>query len=175
MTHKISQTIIFCLLISFLLTHARQASAEGSFKISGAHQVTIESATTVFNFNKYAKVWMLQIRSPSDYKKKNGQGYSVNLFFSRDFTPAKGTFPIKFSYLSKKDTLGGSLTLSGKERGMFSHDTEGTVSFETFDTQVRGKFELSSFSGDSSAGAPRITATGTFDVARGEALPKNNF
>lgn len=115
--------------------------------VDGAFNANVENATGQLFFNERIGIWMLQVRSPREYKKQNGTGFTATLFFSKDFAPRTGEFPIKFNYLSRKDTLGGSLIASGKARAMFSHDTAGKVVFSKFDQQVKGSFEFSAFDG----------------------------
>ncbi len=104
---------------------------------------------------------MLQLRSPSEFKEENGVGFNVNIFFSRKFEPAEGTFPILFSYLSENDGLGGSVIVSGEESAMFSHDTAGEAVFSSFGDVIEGSFAYEAFEGSGEC-RRTIRVKGTF-------------
>ena len=141
----------------------------GTLEISGTFEAELKETSVQLVFNQRARIWMLQIRSRREYKKQHGNGFMANLFFSRKFSAAPGIYPIRFHYLSKENTLGGSLKVSGKKREMFSHDTEGSARFTAFDTWVEGSFEFSSYSA-SKEPRQKITVKGTFACPRDEAL-----
>ena len=127
----------------------------------------IEDATVDVFFNERAGIWMLQLRSPREYKKEQGVGFSVNIFFSKTFTPSEGAFPVLFSYLSKPDGLGGSVLVSGDGKGMFSHDTNGEATFSSFGDLIEGSYAFESFDGSDD---PRrmVKVSGIFSCSRGE-------
>ena len=153
----------------FLLFPGFISAGEGTIEIQGAFEAMIEDATAGVTFNERGGVWMLQLRSPREYKKAQGVGFTVNIFFSKTFTPSEGTFPVLFSYRSNPMGLGGSVLVSGNDRGTFSHDTVGEVTFSSFDDLVEGSFAFESFDG-SDEPRRKIQAGGVFSCSRGEAL-----
>jgi len=117
------------------------------FSASGDVAVAVDEAicTLVKIRDKYPTMTIAS--SPASIRKL-GKGYSVNLFFSNNFTPAAGVYPVAFSYRTKPNTLGGSFLQRGQ---MFSHDTRGTAEFTEFGdhVKVRFRFEVFDSSGDS--------------------------
>ena len=145
------------------------SAGDGTIDVQGAFEATIEDASVNLAFNERAGIWMLQLRSPREYKEENGVGFNVNLFFSRRFEPATGTFPILFSYLAEKDGLGGSVIVSGEESVMFSHDTAGEAVFSSFGDVVEGSFAFEAFEGSGEC-RRTIRVRVTFSCARGKAF-----
>ena len=158
---------LVCAFVGFLA--ATNLVAAGTLEITSAFAAELKETRAQLVYNQRARIWMLQIRSRREYKKQHGTGFMANLFFSRKFDAASGTYPIRFHYLSSENTLGGSLIVSGKKREMLSHDTAGTANFTAFDERVEGSFEFSSYS---SSKKPRrkVTVKGTFSCPRDEAL-----
>ena len=167
------RSVLVSLALAAITSAAPAVAGTGAFTVSGDSEATIEGATASFSYIDRAGVWMLQIRSPGDYKKAHGSGYSVNLFFAKSFAPAAGTFPIRFSYRNAEDTLGGSVRISGDGRVTLSHDTTGTAVFTKFGDQVSGTFELTVHdkSADSEGTRRTVKAEGNFHLDRGDALP----
>ena len=100
----------------------------------------------------------LTITSSAASIKKLGKSYSVHLFFSNDFEPAPGIYPVQFSYRNSRNTLGGSFM---SREGRFSHDTSGTAEFLEFGEQVRVRFEFQTFDSDEGAeGRKGVTIRG---------------
>jgi len=163
----------FFFIILFLLGTLAAVSGpvdpkgKGAFTISGDVSLNYDSAKARIVYLKPIKIWRLEIKTPYKYKKANGSGYTVSLFFSRKFTPKAGTFPIKFSYLNKVDTMGGSLVVSGKNRGMYSHDTDGTITFTSFSDTVSGKFKMTTTKGKDKG---NVSVEGSFTCPKGEAF-----
>ncbi len=148
------------LLIFAIMIMAGTAVAEpgsGSFQITGDFEANTDDATASIFLNERVNIRMFQVRADR---------YMVTLFFSRDFTPAPGTYPIQFNYLNAKNTLGGSVIVSGDDYVMLSHDTEGTAVFEVFDEQIKGTFEFTSYDG-SQEPRQQVTISGSFDMPRG--------
>jgi hypothetical protein len=116
------------------------------FSVSGDITVSVDQATAQL-VRIGDKIPALTIGSAPASIKKLGTSYSVNLFFSNDFDPQPGTYPVEFSYRKHPNTLGGSFMQSAER---FSHDTKGTVEFIEFGEQVRVRFEFQVF--DSSEG-----------------------
>ena len=164
---KLFRRVLACGVI--LLAAGFTSAGEGTIEIQGAFDVMIEDATVDVAFNERAGIWMLQLRSPREYKKEQGVGFTVNIFFSKKCNPSEGTFPVLFSYLSKQDALGGSVLVSGEGRGTFSHDTNGEVEFSSFGDLIEGSYAFESFDGSD---APRrmIKVKGLFSCSRGEAF-----
>jgi hypothetical protein len=164
--------IIILFLLGTLTTFAgpAQLSGKGAFMISGDRSVSYDSASARISFMKAIKIWHITLSTPYDYKKKNGSGFMVNLFFSRKFSPQTGTFPIKFSYLNEPDTLGGSLMVTGEKRGMFSHDTDGKITFKSFGDTVSGEFEMTALKKRRGQEDEKVTIKGSFTCPRGDAF-----
>ena len=69
-------------IVGLILFSAGFVSAgERTIEIHGAFDVKIEDASADLIFNERAGIWMLQLRSPREYKKERGVGFSVNVFF----------------------------------------------------------------------------------------------
>ena len=81
-------------------------------------------------------------------------------------------YRVKFHYLSKQNTLDGSVVVSGDKRGMFSHDTDGSVTFEEFGETIKGTFEFITFKGSSEEGSEKVAVKGSFELPRGDAFKK---
>ena len=113
------------------------------FNVSGDVTVSVHQATATM-VRIRDKIPALTIAASPSSVKKLGSSYSVNLFFSNDFEPKPGTYPVAFSYRKQPNTLGGSFLQRG---GMFSHDTSGTAEFIEFGEQVRVRFEFQVFDG----------------------------
>ena len=133
-----------------------QTANTASYTIDGHVSTEVVDAPASLAYNQAGKVWIL-----TAVKDR----YRVSLFFSQDFTPATSTFPVRYQYRGEKDTLGGSVivpTGEGRKTRMYSHDTEGEVTFETFDARAVGTFKTYDGYKD-----PRndVTAQGSFDVA----------
>ena len=75
------------------------------FEVSGDVNVTVDDAEARLSKNR-ANIWALNIVTTPASIRKLGKSYSTNLFFSTDFEPAPGKYPIEFSYLREKNTLG---------------------------------------------------------------------
>ena len=164
------QRIKILVLAATLFTVSAPATAgTGNLEITGSLNGTVKETSAELLYMERVKIWMLQLRSPVDHKKEHGTGFMANLFFSREFDPHPGTYTIRFSYLSKVDTLGASLVVSGEGKGMFSHNTEGAASFGEFGEKVTGKFEFTSYDG-SKEDRRKVTVKGTFSLPRGDAL-----
>ena len=80
------------------------------------------------------------------------------LFFSTDFEPEPGEYPIEFSYRNQANTLGGSFRGDGTT---FSYDTKGTAEFIEFGEQVKVRFEFETFDeSEGTEGRRRVTVKG---------------
>ena len=145
------------------------ASARSStyFEVSGDVNVTVDDAEATLSKNR-ANIWALNIVTTPASIKKLGKSYSTNLFFSTDFEPAPGKYPIEFSYLREKNTLGGSFFTRG---GRFSFDTKGEAEFLEFGEQVRVRFEFQTYSKSEGAeDRQMVTVRGAAVCARGDAF-----
>jgi hypothetical protein len=156
---------------ALLLLPGMQAAfaADNSLNIDGAFQAEAHGLRATVFLNERIGIWMLQVGSTRAYRKATGSGYAATLFFSKKFVLREGRFPVRFRYLGKENTLGASLVVSGKNRAMFSHDTNGTIEFTRVDDRLQGSFEYTTF--DRSKDPRRsVRVRGTFDVERGAAL-----
>jgi hypothetical protein len=170
---KLKHLIIIILFLLGTLTAfagAAKLTGEGAFKISGDRSVSYDSASASISFMKAIKIWHIKLSTPYDYKKREGSGFMVNLFFSRKFSPKTGTFPIKFSYLNEPNTLGGSLVVTGEKKGMFSHDTDGKITFKSFGDTVSGEFEMTTLKKRRGQEDEKVTIKGSFTCPRGDAF-----
>ncbi len=138
------------------------------FEVQGAHTGRYEVSSSI-SFNDMGKVWILRLVTPRAYRKEHGSGFSANLFFSKEFTPTTGRFPVKFHYRGVKDTLGGSFIISGEGREMYSFHTEGHVVFTAFGDRVEGHFEFKTQESTKEDSAV-VLVKGAFSCARGDAL-----
>lgn len=139
------------------LQNALAAESETFFSVTGDVEVNIEEATAQM-VRIGGRVPAINVSSAPASIKKLGKSYSVNLFFSNDFDPQPGTYPVQFSYRKHPNTLGGSFMQSAD---MFSHDTEGTAEFIEFGEQVRFRFEFQVFdSSEGSEGRRGVTVKG---------------
>lgn len=122
---------------------AEAVKSDTFFTVSGDTAVTVDDAEAEMRKIR-GKIPAMIISSAPASIKKLGTSYSVNLFFSNDFEPKPGTYPIEFSYRKASKTLGGSFMQRGN---MFSHDTQGTAEFVEFGEQVKVRFEFQTFDG----------------------------
>jgi len=141
-------------------TRQQATTSDTFFAVTGDVTVSVDDATATM-IKVRDRIPVLRIVSSSASIRKLGTSYAVSLFFSDDFSPKPGKYPIEFSYLKKQDTLGGSFNQRG---GTFSHDTKGTAEFVEFAERVKVIFEFQTF--DKSEGkADRRTVT-----VKGEAV-----
>ncbi len=127
------------------------------FDVSGDVTVSIDEATATMTKIRGLIPAMTIISTPASVKKL-GTSYSVNLFFSNDFEPKPGTYPVEFSYRTLANTLGGSFMQRGS---LFSHDTRGTAEFVEFGERVKVRFEFQTFDkSDGSEGRRGVTVKG---------------
>ena len=111
------------------------------FEVTGDVTISIDEANAQL-IKLGGKIPAMTIVSAPSEIRKHGKSYSVNLFFSNNFEPKPGIYPVAFSYRIKTNTLGGSF---GQRGGTFSIDTKGTVEFIEFGEQVRVRFEFEVF------------------------------
>ncbi|MBV1918098.1 MAG: hypothetical protein KUG65_08575 [Sphingomonadaceae bacterium] len=112
------------------------------FAISGDINASVDEATATM-FKIGGKYPAIAIASSPASIKRHGTSYQANLFFSNDFTPKPGVYPVQFSYRMHPNTLGGSIMQSGT---IFSHDTVGTAEFTEVGEQLKLRFEFQTFS-----------------------------
>lgn len=150
--------------VVFLMVGANPviAVAEGGthYSLEGAEQGSFQDARCLLSFNKYGKVWTLGLTPKGAHRPM------VNLFFSPKFgsvNAKSGEYPVEYTYRGKAATMGGSVVANN---GMYSRDTAGTVKFDRFDDHVAGEFSYTSKNRDGAS----VTAKGTFDCLRGDAL-----
>jgi len=156
------------LLSVFFGTGTRGVAAEDSgtfFTVSGDVSVEVEEATAQM-VRIRDRIPAMTITSAPASIKKLGSSYSVTLFFSNDFDPQPGSYPIAFEYRNQTNTLGGSFRQRG---GMFSHDTRGTAEFVEFGEQVKVRFEFETFATSAgSEGRGRVLVRGEAVCARAD-------
>jgi hypothetical protein len=140
-----------------------------SFTIAGDVEASVSDATSFVSEITRINIWKITLSPPGTYKEESGQDLIVSLFFSRNFEPKPGTYPVQFSYLNGENVMGGSVVVLGEERDMYSHDTEGEVTFEVFDDRLKGSFHFVSYNG-SDENRKEISIEGKFECDRGEAL-----
>jgi hypothetical protein len=140
-------------------------SSDTFFAVSGDVTVTVEEATAVMTKIR-DQIPAITITSAPASIRELGSSYSVNLFFSEDFSPEPGEYPIEFSYRRQVNTLGGSFRGDGTT---FSHDTKGTAEFIEFGEQVKVRFEFETFDqSEGSEGRRRVTVKGEVVCARAD-------
>lgn len=166
-------TLLLATAVATLLfsNHVLPSSAPdtASFTITGAVEASVDDATSFVSKIERIKIWKLTLTPPRAYKEENGHDIIVSLFFSRNFDPKPGTYPVQFSYLNAENAMGGSVVVLGEGRNMYSHDTEGEVTFESFDERLIGSFHFVSYDG-SNEDRHEVSVEGTFDCERGDAL-----
>ena len=154
-----------CLLLAIGSPGVALQSADTFFTISGDITVTVAEAAAEMTKIRDRIPAITIISAPASVQKL-GSTYSVNLFFSSDFDPRPGKYPIEFSYSRQVNTLGGSFR---GNRTTFSHDTKGTAEFIEFGEQVKVRFEFEVF--DESEGTEtrqRVTVKGEAVCARAD-------
>ena len=162
LTYKFRLFSLACLLAPFAFFGTSclaedVAKSDTFFTVSGDVVVSVDEATAQM-VRIRDKIPALTISSAPASIKKLGSSYSVNLFFSNDFEPKPGTYPVQFSYRKHANTLGGSFIKRG---GMFSHDTQGTAEFVEFGEQVRVRFQFETFDkSEGSEGRQAVTVKG---------------
>ena len=119
-------------------------------------------------FKNRANIVTLNLVSTTAAIRKMGRSYAANLFFSRQFEPKPGKYPIEFGYLSERDTLGGSFVARGPA---FSHDTKGEAEFLEFGEQVKVRFEFQvADKSEGEEGRQVVTVRGEAVCPRGDAI-----
>jgi hypothetical protein len=165
MVTSMRNLVLHLLLASLALFGANSCAEEAAetvksdtfFTVSGDATVAVDDAKAEM-IKIRGKIPAMIISSTPASIKKLGTSYSVNLFFSNDFEPKPGTYPIEFSYRKASKTLGGSFMQRGN---MFSHDTQGTAEFVKFGEQVKVRFEFQTFdASDGTAGRQSVTVKG---------------
>lgn len=158
---------VFLLLgVVFLYGNGHAAGGESNFKYKGFVSGNAAGAAAGFSLMKRVNIRRLSL---STYDKTTRDRAGVNIFFSRKFNPKAGTFPIAFSYLNKPDTCGGSFSFKqGDKRGLFSYDTKGEITFETFNETAKGSFRMEVFDRD----GKKIEVSGSFELEVGDAFKK---
>jgi hypothetical protein len=127
------------------------------FSVSGDVTVNIDDATATLTRIRGRIPALTIVSSPASIRK-HGSSYGTDLFFSDDFTPKPGTYPIEFSYRRQTNTLGGSFL---HRADMFSHDTKGTAEFVEFGDRVKVRFRFQTFAtSDGSADRRGVTVEG---------------
>ncbi len=156
---------VLMLALLFISGSIRAEVKNTEFKYNGTIKGKTSNATARFSYMKRVNIWNLSMRT---YNKKTKESYNVNIFFSRKFTPGTGTFPITFSYLNKKDTCGGSFIYKEKNgnRGSYSHDTKGSVTFDKFSDKVQGTYRMEVFDKE----GKKIEVSGSFILDRNGAF-----
>ena len=159
-----------CFLLSFMFFYGigQAQGGESNFKYKGFINGEAVKGTAQFSFMERIGIWRLSL---GKYQKMPRESFYVNIFFSRNFHPKAGTFPIAFSYLNKKDTCGGSFSFRKKEegkRGLFSHDTKGELTFETFAEKAKGTFHMEVGDGK----GKNMEVSGSFELELGDAFKK---
>jgi len=140
-------------------------SSDTFFAASGDVTVTVDEATATMTKIRDRIPAITIISAPASVQKL-GSTYSVNLFFSDDFDPKPGKYPIEFSYRRQVNTLGGSFRGSGTT---FSHDTKGTAEFTEFGEQVTVRFEFETFDeSEGKEGRRGVTVKGEAVCARAD-------
>jgi len=165
---------LFLAAASFFLSfstpiHASLEPDTTSFTITGEIEVSVEDATSFVSEITRLKIWKLTLTSPPSYKAENGHNIVVSLFFSRNFEPKPGAYPVQFSYLNAENAMGGSVVIIGGGTTMYSHDTEGEITFDVFDERLIGSFHFVSYDG-SDEDRHGVSVEGTFDCERRDAL-----
>ena len=162
MLHGIRVLLLAWLLIAI----APRSGAETLFETTGDVAVTVDPAAASLTKNRRG-IRTLNITSAPASIRKLGKSYSANLFFSREFDPKPGKYAVAFSYLNKKNTLGGSF-FGG---GLFSHDTKGEAEFLEFGEQVKLRFQFTTYDkSEGKEGRRTVTVEGEAVCPRGDAF-----
>jgi hypothetical protein len=140
-------------------------TGQNSLKSSGDFVVHVEKADADMFYMEAIKIWRITISTPPlQYKKTSKQG-TAHLFFSRDFNLEAKEYPIAFSYLNKKDTLGGTFFYREMKQktNRFTHDTVGRLTVTKVGETLEGTFSYKVYSGSKE---PRksVTVTGKFSI-----------
>jgi hypothetical protein len=130
---KIGLLLVPCALLAVSGLGVAAESSETFFAASGDVTVTVDEATATMTKIRDLIPAITIISAPASVQKL-GSTYGANLFFSTDFDPKPGKYPIEFSYRGKANTLGASFRGDGTT---FSHDTKGTAEFIEFGEQRR--------------------------------------
>ncbi len=163
---SITITKLACFILAFTFLCGVTYAGESKFSYKGAVNGEVTEGRADFSYMKAISIWRLSL---GKYNRETRESYNVNIFFSRDFQPKAGTFPIKFSYLNKKDTCGGSFIFRKDKNSrskMLSTATNGTLTFETFGEKVKGTFKYDVTDGKEL----KETVSGSFELERGNAF-----
>ena len=156
--------IRFLLLACLLITVTPRSNAQTHFETTGDIAVNVDPASASLTMGRRG-IRTLNITSAPAAVRKLGKSCSANLFFSREFDPNPDKYPIAFSYLNKKNTLGGSF-FGG---GLFSHDSKGEAEFLELGEQVRVRFEFTTYDkSEGKDGRRVVTVKGEAVCSRGD-------
>ncbi len=113
--------------------------------------------------------------TPHPEYKKTGKKVTAHLFFSRNFNLEAKTYPIAFSYLNKKDTMGGTFfyRVKGQRIPSFTYDTTGEITITKTGAAIEGTFSYTVFSSGRKAPKKSVKVTGKFSVPNQPGFPKS--
>ena len=154
------------LLLVWLVVSVSAIGPDSHFKSVGDVSVTVDDAEASIIKNRANIVTLNIATSPASLRKLK-QSYSVNLFFSKDFEPKPGKYPIEFGYRNKKNTLGGSFF---SRAGRFSHDTKGEAEFLEFGERIQVRFEFQTYDKSEGSEGRKMVAVSGMAVCPGSDL-----
>ncbi len=171
MKKKILLLIGIFLLVSLVMQSRSVIKGSAELKSSGDFKIDIPLAKVYMNYMKRINIWHIWIHTPTKDYKKNGKKGTVHLFFSKNFNIKKGKFPIAFSYLNKKDTMGATFFSRElpKKTMKFTYDTKGEINFTKVGDLIEGEFLFSVFSDKENKMSVKIS--GKFSVPRKNGFP----
>lgn len=169
-TIKHTAAITLMIFMGFLGLLAGQSSLE----VSGDVKAKVTNAQADVFYMKAIKIWRVTIETPFKEYRKTGKKVSAHIFFSRDFTLETKKYPIAFSYLNKKDTLGGSFfnKIKGQRIPGFSFDTKGELTITKIGDTVEGTFSYKTYTSDSKPPQKSVIVSGTFSIPKKPGFPK---
>lgn len=154
---------------AWLFGSVNKRSAE--FNIKGDKSLDISDAEVDMNYMKRIKIWHIFISTPANIYKKNGKKGTVHLFFSKNFDLKPGTYPIAFSYLNRKNTMGATFFYreNKKRTDRYTHDTKGDIIFTKVGDIIEGNFIFNVYSRDKTKGS--VNVTGKFKLPKKAGFP----
>ena len=177
MKKKILILISAFALVSSVVFSESKLKGSAELKSTGDIAIEIPQAHISMNYMKRINIWHIRIKTPIKDYRKNGIEGSAHLFFSRRFTLKTGKYPVAFSYLNKKDTMGGTFFYEAKPKKTerFTHNTTGEINFTKIGDLLEGDFSFTVYSDKENSRSVKVSGKFSLPVKKGfpGVSPKN--
>jgi hypothetical protein len=136
------------------------------FRISGHWEAAGNAGAVVRGAGR--TVHRIELATPPSYRRQHKRTFIIQLAFTEDFEPERGTYPIAPDHRSLADTAGATLVVHTDTVDTFAAEPRGEITFTEVGEKVRGRFrfEVRNVT-QKSAGTPRVAVVaGEFDGLR---------